>query len=75
MTEGHHILVEPNDLIRGESIGKGAFATVYKAKMKKTTEEVCMFVYQLHAGSNSFTSASLEHWHDQRSRYYYKNHI
>ena len=40
MTEGHHILVEPDKLQRGESIGKGAFATVYKAKMKKTSDEV-----------------------------------
>ena len=40
MTEGHHILVEPDKLKRGENIGKGAFVTVYKAKMKKTSEEV-----------------------------------
>ena len=40
MTEGHHILVEPDKLRIGKSIGKRAFATVYKAKMKKTSEEV-----------------------------------
>lgn len=40
MTEGHHILVDPSNLERGENIGKGAFSTVYKAKMKKMTEEV-----------------------------------
>ena len=40
MTEGHHILVKPEKLKKGESIGKGAFVTVYKAKMKKMSEEV-----------------------------------
>jgi hypothetical protein len=43
MTEGHHILVEPDKLQRGESIGKGAFATVYKATMKKTSDEVYIY--------------------------------
>ena len=41
MTEGHHILVDPSNLKRGDNIGKGAFATVYKAKLRKITEEVC----------------------------------
>ena len=41
MTEGHHILVEPANLRRGENIGKGAFATVYRAQMTKKTDEVC----------------------------------
>ena len=40
MTEGHDILMKSDKLQRGESIGKGAFATVYKAKMKKTSDKV-----------------------------------
>ena len=40
MTEGHNILVDPSNLKKGDSIGKGAFATVYKAKLKRETDEV-----------------------------------
>lgn len=58
MTEGHHILVEPNRLKRGESIGKGAFATVYRAKMKTTDEVSECAALSSHCHPNHLTIAS-----------------
>ena len=43
MTEGRHILIEPDKLQRCDTIGRGAFSTVYKAKMKRISDEVCIY--------------------------------
>ena len=48
MTEGHNILVDPSNLKKGDNIGKGAFATVYKAKLKRVTDEVCVTLNEVH---------------------------
>ena len=48
MTEGHNILVDPSNLKKGDSIGKGAFATVYKAKLKREMDEVRTFMVTQH---------------------------
>ncbi len=38
LTEGKEVLIDSNDLERGESIGRGAFATVYRASYKNGQE-------------------------------------
>ena len=40
LTQGKDVLLNPQDLEREESIGKGAYATVFKARLKKPSDDV-----------------------------------
>lgn len=44
LTQGKDILMNPYDLVKEDSIGQGAFATVFKGKIKRTDREVCLCV-------------------------------
>ncbi len=44
LTEGRDILVNPQDLIKEESIGHGGFSAIYQPRFRKKSGEVCIYV-------------------------------
>ena len=39
------MLLQPDEVLKKERLGRGAFATVYHAQIKRKLPNVCMYMY------------------------------